>query len=92
MCSDSASGLEQVSKERTLAIPKGLMGNISQFALGDQTGMVIGEKQNIFLNVGRKLGQDYDLCNAGGRNMREPRQFRVIVYLSRPNSRFEPVC
>jgi hypothetical protein len=91
ICSDSAPGLEQVSKERTLAIPHGLMGNISQLTLGDQTGMAVGQKQNIFLNVGRKLGQVYDLGNAGGRNMRELCQFRVIVHLSGANSRFEPV-
>ena len=33
-------GLEQVSKKRPLAIPQGLMGDMSQLALGDQTGML----------------------------------------------------
>lgn len=54
---DLLAASKQPLEAGTLAIPARLAGDLSQLALGDQSGMLTRQKQDMLLNGRRKLAK-----------------------------------
>jgi hypothetical protein len=82
---------EQFPELFALPIPARLAGDPTQLVFGDQTSMFRPKEQNVFLDLGGKLGENQDLGDARWRDVRLPRQFSIVFPLARMKQGFELV-
>jgi hypothetical protein len=61
---DLTPAAEQLIKARTLAVPAGFTGNLTQLELSDQPGVLGRQKQEVFLDVWSELPEYDDLSDA----------------------------